>query len=554
MRAAHFGELLIAALAILAGIGVVAASRPLADSEQGADAERLYRNGILPSGLPLVGKREGGAKVLGAAGACINCHRRSGLGTFEGRTVVPPITGKYLFRSATHPREEITWLREQYPSLEAAPRPDHGAYTDATLARAIREGIGADGRSLDFLMPRYQLDEPTMTALIGYLRHLSRGPVPGTTGDTLEFATIVTPDADPIERQGMLDVLQHYFDSKNGFYRGKDPPIQTQRRIMFRVVRRWNLHVWELSGPPDTWERQLHDRLRAEPVFAVISGIGRRTWEPVHRFCQSEAIPCLMPNIDLPVTAESDFYPVYFSRGVLLEADLIAHELRSAGASHGLRRLVQVYRDDDIGVEAARALAESANSGLAAVNRVVTAGAPPQSVPDALKDIAAGDAVVLWLRPPDLQALPADPGAAAALFASGLMGGLEKAPLPAPWRSVTQIAYPVDLPANRAVRMNYPLGWFQIQHVPVVAERVQTDTYIACSILAEASSHMLDNFVRDYLVERVEAMLSERLINGYFSRLGLAPGQRFASKGGYVVRLADQDGPKIIAGSGWIVP
>ena len=77
-----------------------------------------------------------------------------------------------------------------------------------------------------------------------------------------------------------------------------------------------------------------------------------------------------------------------------------------------------------------------------------------------------------WYRgPPDLQALPADPGAVAAVFASGLMGGLEKAPLPAPWRPVTQIAYPVDLPANRAVRMNYPLGWFQIQHVPVVAER-----------------------------------------------------------------------------------
>jgi hypothetical protein len=94
---------------------------------------------------------------------------------------------------------------------------------------------------------------------------VGRGPVPGATGDTLEFATIVTPDADPIERQGTLGVPARYFDSKNGFYRGKDP-IQTQRRIMFRVVRRWNLHVWELTGALDTWEQQLLDKLRAAGV------------------------------------------------------------------------------------------------------------------------------------------------------------------------------------------------------------------------------------------------------------------------------------------------
>jgi len=63
-----------------------------------------------------------------------------------------------------------------------------------------------------------------MASLIGYLRHLSHGPVPGATGDTLEFATIVTPDADPIERQGMLDVLTRYFDSKNGFLPRQGPP------------------------------------------------------------------------------------------------------------------------------------------------------------------------------------------------------------------------------------------------------------------------------------------------------------------------------------------
>jgi hypothetical protein len=552
MRRAHFAGVLLAGLAGWACVVGAAWSRPRDSAADEAAAERLYRNGILPSGLPLVGRREGSVKVLGAAGACVNCHRRSGLGAFEGRSVVPPITGKYLFRpGGGRHRADTNRLPEQSASLEAT-LPDRGPYTATTLARAIREGIGADGHSLDFLMPRYDLDEATMALLIGYLRRLSRGPVPGTTGETLEFATIVAPDADPVERQGMLDVLQHYFDSKNGFYRGKDPPLQTQRRIMFRVVRRWNLHVWELSGAPETWEQQLHERLRTEPVFAVISGIGRRTWEPVHRFCQREAIPCLMPNIDLPVTAETDFYPVYFSRGVLLEADLVAHELHKMGGSHGLRRLVQVYRDDDIGVEAARALADSVD-GLVAVNRALRADAPPRALADALKDVGASDAVVLWLRPPDLQALPAEPGAASTVLVSGLMGGLEKTPLAAPWRALAQMTYPLDLPANRAVRMNYPLSWFQIQHVPVVAERVQTDTYIACSILADAAGHMLDNFVRDYLVELVEEMLSERLVNGYFSHLGLAPGQRFASKGGYLVHLADA-GPRVVVESGWIVP
>jgi hypothetical protein len=552
MRAAHATRFGLAALAAWACLGTAWARTPESPADLAA-AERLYRNGILPSGLPLVGKREGSVTVLGAAGACVNCHRRSGLGAFEGRTVVPPITGRYLFRPTGRHRADANRLPGERVSLEAT-LPDRGAYTEATLARAIREGIAADGHKLDLLMPRYNLDEATMTSLIGYLHRLARGPVPGATGDTLEFATIVTPDADPIERQAMLDVLQHYFDAKNGFYRGQDPAIQTQRRIMFRVQRRWNLHVWELTGAPDTWEQQLHERLRAEPVFAVVSGLGRRTWEPIHRFCEREAIPCLMPNIDLPVIAETDFYPVYFSRGVVLEADLVAHELHEMESSHPWRRLVQIAREDDIGVDATRALAELAGAGHPAANRILKKDAPAQALSDALKDVGAGDVVVLWLRPADLQALPAEPGPAGAVFVSGLMGDLEKAPLAAPWRAVAQMTYPFDLPANRAVRMNYPLAWFHIQHIPVIAERVQTDTYIACGILAEATGHMLDNFVRDYLVELVEEMLSERLVNGYFNRLGLAPGQRFASKGGYLVRLAEPAGPKVVAASGWIVP
>src|SRR5437899_5118896 len=134
------------------------------------------------------------------------------------------------------------------------------------------------------------------------------------------------------------------------------------------------------------------------------------------------------------------------------------------------------------------------------------------------------------------------------------MGGLENAPLPAAWRSVTRMTYPYQVPAQRTVLMNYPLGWFSIQHIPVIDERTQTNTYIACSILAEAAGHMLDNFVPDYLTERVEVELSHRIINGYYPRLGLAPGQRFASKGAYLMRFSEPTGTRIVADGEWVVP
>jgi hypothetical protein len=133
------------------------------------------------------------------------------------------------------------------------------------------------------------------------------------------------------------------------------------------------------------------------------------------------------------------------------------------------------------------------------------------------------------------------------------MAGLERAPLPAAWRGPARLSYPFDLPAQRRVRLDFPLGWFKVRSLPLVAERVQVDTYLACAILSETLGHMLDSFVRDYLVERIEALLGHRLVNGYYPRRGLAPGQRFASKGGYLVRL-DPGAAGVVADGPWIVP
>jgi len=515
--------------------------------------EMVFRQGRLPDGTLLRGMRDGGGYVTGKDAACINCHRRSGLGSFAGRIVIPPILGKYLFRSADENAQDLGAPHVMIGAV--TDRHSTESYTETTVANAIRHGIGRGGHQLNYLMPRFALDERTMASLISYLRNLSTAPVPGVTDDTLDFATIITPDVDPAVSQGMLEVMNKFIEDKNSFIRGGNRPMKNARGFMYRVTRRWRLHVWQLSGAPETWERQLQARLLAEPVFAVISGLGGKSWDVVHRFCQRTQLPCLFPNVDGPEVNEDDFYSVYFSKGVVLEAQLFANQISREHRSAKSGRLIQIFRSGDIGERGAHSLArEGPVRGAQLVDRPLSGAATGEALSLALSDVQSGDIVILWLRQEDLKLLPNEVPAGATVYASGLMAGEEQAPFPSGWRSRVTMSYPHDLPENRRVRMNYPLGWFRVKHIPVVAERIQSDTYLACGIVSEALTHMLDSFQRDYLIERIEDMLSRRLITGYYPRLSLAPGQRFASKGGYLVHLDGDSGASVVADSDWIVP
>jgi hypothetical protein len=208
-----------------------------------------------------------------------------------------------------------------------------------------------------------------------------------------------------------------------------------------------------------------------------------------------------------------------------------------------------------VGADAAAALrAELREDGIPVIVRSVSARASARELAGLAAALEPGDIPVLWLRKQDIAALGEPPAGVPLAYMSGRMGGLEQAPLPPAWRPLTHMAYPFDLPEHRRVQVDYPLGWFRMEKIPVVAEQVQADTYLACAILSEAINHMVDTFVRDYLVERVEESLEHRIVTGYYPRLALAPGQRFASKGGYVVHFAGESGTRVIADGGWITP
>lgn len=550
--------MLRAAILAFAAVSSTAFAKPhLAEPApaKSAAGEAIYLKGVLGSQAPLVAAREGAAPMTGGSAACVNCHRRSGLGSQEARSNIPPITGQFLFHA------ESDADGPQLPYVPGA-RLKRTPYTEVSLARAIREGVDSDGHQLSYLMPRFAIEEADMSALIAYLRTLDHRKIPGVSTTELHFATIAVPDADPLKRQGMLDVLEHFFADRNAAPRGAAAQTMITSgatnsvRSMFKVNRRWVLHVWELTGASATWADQLEKKFAQTPVFAVISGVAGKSWEPVADFCERREVPCLFPNVEQPpANADRSFHSLYFSRGVLLEADLISAGIQDDSVGGDPKRVQLVYRADDIGEAAAMSLAvQLRGRGIAVTTRVIPQRAGPKAVAEAVRDPSDEAVMVLWLRPADLAALEHTPAPLKKVYFSGVMGGLDAAPLPLEWRPKAHMAYPVDLPERRRVRLDYALSWFRIRKIPVVSEQVQADTYLACGLLSETLKHMVDAFIPDYLVERLEDSVEHRVITGYYPRLALGSHQRFASKGGYIVHYASTGPRRLVPDGDWMTP
>jgi hypothetical protein len=540
----------VIACALLATAGRAVAESPDA-AEVGA---AIYLRGVLPGGVPLEGTQPGlDIHQKGADVACVNCHQHSGLGSHEGGALIPPITGEYLF----HPRSPEA--HDGAAEIEN-PHGGRGAYTDATLARALRSGIDAEGRALNELMPRFDLDDAAIAALVTYLNALSYHRTSGVAEGLLHLATVLTPDSDPVKRRAVLEVLEDYVAEKNATPLKPSaqpwaPGAAATGRNLGMANRRWQLHVWELTGRPDTWHTQLERQFAAQPVFALLSGVGAAHWAPVHEFCERHAVPCLFPNVEVPVISEDDFYSVYFSKGVLLEAELIAHSIIASRETHSPVTVRQVYRRGDSGEAAAAALVTALRGeGITVSSDAVPADAGSRALDEAVSRKAAAGALVLWLRSHDLTALDHLTAPSSRVYFSGLMGGLEKAAVPPTWRANSAMSYPFELPQRRGVQVDYARGWLSFKHIPVVDPQAQTDTYLACTLLSDTLRLMGDHPSPPYLIERLQELLEHRSVTGYYPRLALATRQHFASKGGYIVHFEASQGGALVADTPWTVP
>ncbi len=358
--------------------------------------------GFSVAGIAVAATVQGDVHVKSTEMACVNCHRRSGMGGAEGPLVVPPIVGSVLFSPVTQGAPQIGPPRSTGPGTREA-------YTDETLLRAVRDGVDASGRTLSPTMPRYAIGEADAKALGAYLRGLGEGVPPGVGDAIVHLATIVTPGVDAGARASMLDVLRTFVRAKNGGTR-----YETRRRTsggwdmkqQYQNYRDWVLDEWELRGAPREWAAQLEELYRRQPVYAIVGGITDADWSPVDAFCARHRIPAVLPQTPAPPArpAGDGFYSLYFSRGVVVEARAIARHLEAAAPRPELR---QLSRCGTAGQAAATELARAFPS--AAARTACVPAATSLTAENWRTLVGRARRLVLWLDGRDREGLEAWP-------------------------------------------------------------------------------------------------------------------------------------------------
>jgi len=134
-----------------------------------SNGERIYYVAVDETGSPI--PFTDGPPWLATHGAsCVDCHGpdgRGGLAIIPGGGVSPDIRYAVLTGNRAPARQGATVRGRLH-------------YADATIKRSITEGLDADGRPLDPVMPRFKMSDRDLNDLIDYLKQLDKPshPVP----------------------------------------------------------------------------------------------------------------------------------------------------------------------------------------------------------------------------------------------------------------------------------------------------------------------------------------------------------------------------------------
>lgn len=505
----------------------------------------------------------GDVEVDSTAFSCSSCHLRAGLGSFEGGVVTPPTTGSKLYKPYRRPPSLGDTPDRVGRYIYARTVQERPAYTRESLATSLRFGTDPAGQVFNDVMPRYPLNDRDMSIMIAYLEHLSSEASPGATPEEFSFATIISDDVSQEDRQALLGPLQSFIDEKNQqleLYRKFIQSGYVPTLDMKDSFRKASLDIWELKGPSGTWQAQLSSYYRTRPVFAVLGGISNQEWRPVHDFCEAERLPCLFPITDFPVVSDNAWYTYYFNKGLYQEGEAVGRYLSGQESVTAGTSVLQVVQDSPAG----RALQAGFQKGLNPLQPPVLTTVTRTA--DQLRDRAALASLLTQFRPevlllwtdaglithlPDLTERMGEKGS---IFVSSGYLGKKTTVIAESVRSRVFISYPYRLSpyvgGRDGVRdANIPM----LSRAGEIGDRrvASRTTTMLTLALTRGLNLIYDNLYRDHLLD-VMSMQMDLIVRDY-ERLSFGPGQRYASKGCYIIQLGPGPEPALLQKSGWVI-
>ncbi len=235
------------------------------------NGRQIYFSGESPSGRA-IGSSFGlqQVQIPGNLAVCSSCHGYDGLGRPESGIEPTNITWKHLTKTFGHIHDNL----------------QHPAFTEKSLKTFIREGIYPGGQSADPGMPRYDMSESDLDALVAYIKKLGSIQDSGISPGQIRVGTVMSVDGVLAEKTAQLEkLIQGYFEQ-----------INASGGIFGREL---SLVSYHLKNKPDGIAR-LREWIIAQDLFVLLS-----PYIPSYEFSFQKVVT----QIDVPVIGYYTLYP-----------------------------------------------------------------------------------------------------------------------------------------------------------------------------------------------------------------------------------------------------
>ena len=497
---------LLAALAILAGGSVSALE--LSASEQAG--KRIFLTGESPSGGEIVVKLgRDGSTLPGSVAPCASCHGADGQGRPEGGVRPSPITWPELAKPYGHAHEGGQ---------------KHPPFTDASLARTLRDGIDPAGNPLDVSMPRYAISDADLASLVAYLRRLEADLDPGIGADVLRIGTIL-PTSGALADVGlpMRAVLGAWFDALNrrGGVHG----------------RRIELVVAGYDGDRADGVEAARQLLRDGDVFALVSGFYPAAEDAVGALVGEARVPMVGPFSLFARNDDASGPWIFHPMGGLREQALAlaTFALREQGA--GKRRFAVVHAPEPPYVEAARGAADRLRKGGAPAPEVLALSGGTKQVAGRIVD-GGFDAVLVLAGDDALAALSRElpsTGKLPPLLASGTLAGRAAMQVAARHPAAVYLAFPGSPSDETAAAAQELARLREAAGTSGRSRSSQVSAVVDAQVLVEGLKRAGRAVSRDKLVASLEAL--HAFETGLSPPVTFGADRRVGARGAHVVRV-----------------